>query len=153
MKEEILVAKDIDQKDHSAPRSEFNFRISVYGILIEDGKILLQKSPFSSYFTLPGGGIKIGESESAALIREFQEETGYSITPQKIVDSGFNLFTYDNKFFHNLFIFYEIKKTSDHTGPITDSEEVGGQVQFFDLKALDINIINPIHQSIIKKYQ
>lgn len=53
------------------------YRPSVYGILIEDNKILLSKQ-WDGY-DMPGGGAKIHETIEEALRREFFEETGLEI--------------------------------------------------------------------------
>ena len=60
----------------SGPGRVFSFRI--YGVLRENGKILLTRSAFrgSSFINFPGGGVEIGEAPMAALLREFVEETG-----------------------------------------------------------------------------
>lgn len=54
-----------------------------YGILIQDGKVLLTQNhsgPYQGLWGLPGGGIEFGESPEDTLQREFLEETGLSIT-------------------------------------------------------------------------
>lgn len=54
-------------------------RKSVYGVFIEDQKILLVTPTWADYWELPGGGVEIGESLVEALTREFLEETGFEI--------------------------------------------------------------------------
>ncbi|SFP72543.1 NUDIX domain-containing protein [Hymenobacter arizonensis] len=59
-------------------------RVRVGGLLLRDGAILLaahrgllpQEAPF---WSPPGGGWQFGESIHAALVREFQEETGLEV--------------------------------------------------------------------------
>lgn len=63
--------------------SELSFRPSVYGILAEDGKVLLSKQ-WDGY-DWPGGGIDIHETITEALKREFWEETGLNIEPKEII--------------------------------------------------------------------
>jgi len=55
-------------------------RVSVYGVIISDGMMLLARIapgyPGSGSWTLPGGGLDWGEAPEAALHRELYEETG-----------------------------------------------------------------------------
>ena len=56
-----------------------NPALTVDGVLIEDGEILLIKRrnpPFQGKWALPGGFVEYGEMTEAAVVREVQEETG-----------------------------------------------------------------------------
>lgn len=49
-------------------------------ILERDGRVVLVRHWFAPWvWTLPGGGVDIGESAEMAAIREIREETGYTI--------------------------------------------------------------------------
>lgn len=59
--------------------------ISIKGVLIEDGSVLLLENERSEW-ELPGGRPEIGEEPQAALVREFVEELGATIAVGPIVD-------------------------------------------------------------------
>jgi ADP-ribose pyrophosphatase YjhB (NUDIX family) len=54
---------------------------AVRAIIFKDNHILVMKrNKFGKeYYTLPGGGVDLGETPDQALIREMQEETGLSL--------------------------------------------------------------------------
>src|SRR4051794_268867 len=59
-----------------------NFNIRVYGILMENGNVLVSDEFIrGNYFTkFPGGGLEFGEGTRDCLKREFMEETGLDVT-------------------------------------------------------------------------
>lgn len=66
-------------KTKQVPKDRLTFRPSVYGIVVNDGKVLLLDTVHTGTYSLPGGGIEIGETLEIALKREVWEETGIEI--------------------------------------------------------------------------
>ncbi len=61
------------------PSEELKFRPAAYGIIVNDGKILLMTNRRTGKLALPGGGSVPGERLDQALRREVKEETGVEI--------------------------------------------------------------------------
>lgn len=61
-----------------AGETKFNFRSA--GILIENNHVLFHRQQQDSYWSLPGGGVEIGEATSESVVREWQEELGYDVS-------------------------------------------------------------------------
>lgn len=63
------------------------FSCRIYGVLREDGKVLLTRSRFRDveFVNFPGGAIEPGEAPLAALRREFLEETGLDVRPVRVL--------------------------------------------------------------------
>jgi 8-oxo-dGTP diphosphatase len=62
-------------------------RPAAFGIALRDGAVALVKveTPQATWRDLPGGAIKAGEDEAAAMVREFGEETGLVVQPLELV--------------------------------------------------------------------
>lgn len=78
-----VVGRDRNYNKLELPVSNLIFRPSIYGVLIEDGKILLSKQ-YDGY-DFPGGGMHTDESVDEALEREFFEETGLRVKKGRII--------------------------------------------------------------------
>ena len=57
------------------------FNVRVYGILVEDGKLLVSDEYIQrrEITKLPGGGLEYGEGPIDCVIREFKEETDLTV--------------------------------------------------------------------------
>jgi ADP-ribose pyrophosphatase YjhB (NUDIX family) len=63
------------------------FRIGVYGLLLQNGKLLITKENIKGQEVIkfPGGGLQFGEGIKDALVREFQEELGISVRVMQFI--------------------------------------------------------------------
>jgi len=62
--------------------------LAVSAAIFRDGRVLIVRSgrpPAHGLYTLPGGGVELGETLEQAVIREVREETGLAIAPIGLV--------------------------------------------------------------------
>src|ERR1700758_5043972 len=62
--------------------------LAVSAVIFRDGRVLIVRRgrpPAHGLYTLPGGGVELGETLEQAIIREVREETGLAITPLALV--------------------------------------------------------------------
>ena len=58
--------------------------LAVSAAIIRDGKVLIvrrARSPAAGLYTLPGGGVEVGETLLDAVVREVREETALVVEP------------------------------------------------------------------------
>ena len=72
----------------SAPRDNnaFRFPVSVKGVLIRNGKVILVRNDRDEW-ELPGGKLELEETPVRCVAREIMEELGLEVSPQRILDS------------------------------------------------------------------
>ena len=137
------------------------FTIRVYGLLIENGALLLSKENIKGgiYTKLPGGGLEFGEGTLDCLRREFIEEAGIAVNPSQhfyttedYVKSGFG---YQAQV---LSIYYRVNTQESNRLPLGDADnltllkEHGDQILFWKklsaLSPADVDL--PIDKKVIE---
>lgn len=106
-----IICEDIEGKKYEVSINQLAFRPSVYGIIIQDDKILLSRQ-WDGY-DFPGGGINLGETVDDALKREVKEETGFDANPDKIItcETSFFKLPFTEKYVHSIHLYYLCKIT------------------------------------------
>lgn len=74
-----------DRETLDAASAKAQFRIGVFGVIMEDGKVLLGRRRDIDWWNLPGGGMELGETVDEALRREVLEETGLVVRVGRLV--------------------------------------------------------------------
>ncbi|SDG17090.1 ADP-ribose pyrophosphatase YjhB, NUDIX family [Lentzea fradiae] len=87
-------------------------RVAAYGVCVNDeGEILLARwlGPNGKRWILPGGGIDHGEHPYDAVIREFEEETGFDVEVLRLLGIDSELREDPDRDYHALRIMYEVR--------------------------------------------
>ena len=139
------IAAQIIASHTSLPQEEIlgNFRIQpgyatpkidVRGAVIQEGRILLVQERLDGCWTMPGGWADVGETPSAMVRREVQEESGYQVRVEKLVAvydanrlPGVRL-----EFFHAYKLIFLCTLTGGEARPSNETSAV----DFFDLNQL-----------------
>ena len=80
---------------------------------MKDNKILVEQYRDTSYFTLPGGYVEIGEDSSSAIIREIKEEVGVNFKIDRYLGIVENFFINANQEKTHGIDFYYLGTTED----------------------------------------
>ena len=95
-----------------ARKDELEFRPSVYGVVIKDGKVLLS-AQWKGY-DFPGGAVEKGETLEEALVREVKEETGVTVSKGDMLYMMEQFFVHPvtKKCFHAILFYYKCQYVS-----------------------------------------
>ena len=69
-------------------RDRLRFRPAVYGLIMHEEKVLLMNTILTGRYSLPGGGIELGEQIEETLRREVLEETGLDVEVGRFCQSS-----------------------------------------------------------------
>lgn len=100
---------------------DYVFSYRVAGILIHNGKVLLQRPMDETGYAFPGGHVSFGETNEESLIREFSEEIGADITVNGLRWVGESFFPWGNKPCHQIGLFYDISLKDETQIPLDRS--------------------------------
>jgi 8-oxo-dGTP diphosphatase len=139
--------RDIFGNTVDLPLEKMIFRNSVYGLILNEGKLLLVRTRSTGLYAFPGGGIELGEPLAEALHREIREETGIRVEMGELATLSEDFFYYNpaDEAYHALLLFYWCKPLSTtllNDGDVYDEEsEAPRWVPISDLKVDDFQVI------------
>lgn len=125
------------------PQSPAAFPVSIKGVVVRDGRVLLLKNERDEW-ELPGGRIELGESPEQCVVREIDEETGWTVTTGPVLDSWMYHITVASK---DVFIVTYGCHSTDTVAPVLSHEhkEVG---LFTEAEVPDLNMPDGYKRSI-----
>lgn len=129
---------------------DYLFSYRVAGILIHDGRVLLQKPTNSGAYAFPGGHVALGETNAETLIREWKEEVGVDITVTELKWVEENIFPSwqgDGRICHQICLDYAVRLVDESQIPLNGnflSKEVdlakdrGYEINFYWMPIEDV---------------
>jgi len=111
---------------YHASIDQLSWRPSAYGVVVHNHKILLAK--YGEAYTLPGGGVDLGELPEAAVIREVTEETGITVAKPTLLTATSNFYTWEDldsgapEHYQSILMYYDCEYVSGT--PATHGHEV-----------------------------
>lgn len=104
-------------KDWLFKTDEYICDLRTVGVLIKDGKILVQRDKDGTEYALPGGHIKIGETLEDGLFREIKEEIGVEIETKRLVWTEECFWEWNGRKAHNIAFYYLIDLQDGYSIP------------------------------------
>ena len=105
------------KKDIIFLTDDFVFSYRVGGLLIHNGKVLLQK-PKNDDYAIIGGHVAALETTAETLKREYMEELHTEIEIDRLLAVGEIFFSWDNQPCHQICLYYKISLVNQNSIPL-----------------------------------
>ncbi|MGP5072784.1 NUDIX hydrolase [Arthrobacter rhombi] len=112
------------------PDTGFDTRLAAYCVVVRHSKILLalwdmrSRWPgFTPRWTLPGGGVELGEAIEDGAVREVSEETGYDVRLTGLLDVDAGHIPAESRF-------HPTHKPLQNVAVLYSAEITGGELEF-----------------------
>jgi ADP-ribose pyrophosphatase YjhB (NUDIX family) len=145
-------------KDIIFNTDEYVFSYRVAGVLVHNGKVLLQRTENDPAYAVPGGHVALGETNEETLVREFKEEANVDIKVGKLKWVGEIFFPWGEKPCHQICLFYNISLAENTNIPLNGAfwgteqlEDKSFKLEFSWIKIKDIETIE-LYPIEIKKF-
>ena len=130
--------------------------LGVYGLIIEDNKVLLVKKSRGAYtgkLDLPGGSIEHGEKPEETLKRELLEETNCNIKDYKLLDANSVVVEWIHhdklESMHHIGIIYDVIIENHNIKKEADGQDSLG-ANWYNIDDLSSDIISPLTTLALK---
>lgn len=105
----------------------FSYRIA--GVLIRDGKVLIQRVLNDTVYAFPGGHVTFGEASQESLIREFKEEIGADVSIDRLLWVQENFWKWGKNDCHQLCFYYLVKLCDETQIPLNGAFTYQAQLE------------------------
>jgi 8-oxo-dGTP diphosphatase len=134
--------------------------IGVYGLILNEDKVLLIKKGRGAYtgkYDLPGGTIEFGETQTEALEREINEETGLKCKDIELIDGVSHHMQWEKEngeiqeLHHIGFVYKVIVDNESSIKDTFDGHDSLG-AEWFNIKSINKEILSPFAYKAISNY-
>ena len=128
-----------DGRKKMVRQEDLRLRPAVYGIIVNDGKVLLMRLLRTGKYHPPGGGIGLGEKVEDALRREIREETGIEVEIERFAHFAELFFYYDpsKRAYHGLHFYYVCRpKTLELLDDALVEDDAAGKPRWVEIAGL-----------------
>ena len=115
------------------------FRVGVYAVIFQEGKVLLALRRDIDWWNLPGGGLEAGETVAEGIRREVREETGLEVEVEKLVG------VYSKPQKQEVVLSFLCRVVG---GTLTDTEE-SRECRYFSPKEMPLNTLPKHRQRVM----
>lgn len=131
---------------------DYIFSYRVAGVLVKNGKVLLQKPTNDIGYAFSGGHVSFGETNEQTLIREFKEEIGADIKVNGLKWVGEIFFPWGDKPCHQICLYYDVDLQDETQIPLDrafvgdehlEGEDFKIEFHWIDIKNIDKYEIYP----------
>lgn len=89
-----ITTHDLFGNSYQVSTDRLTWRPSAYAVVVNHGNILLVKHGNS--YSLPGGGVELGESLETTVLREVKEEAGLEVANSQLLTATSTFFTWQD---------------------------------------------------------
>ncbi len=153
MEKKTVICAGLNGEKTEVAVEQLAFRPSVYGVIVQDGKVLLS-SQWDGW-DFPGGGMHLGETIEETFEREIREETGVSAKRGELLHVAEQFFTHPNteKHYQTLLFFYTATHVEGDisTAQLTEGEKIYvREAQWVPLeKVANLKFYNPVDSATL----
>lgn len=126
-----VTTRDVYGKEYAVKPKDLVLSVHVYGLARKGDQILVSPQ-WGNGYDFPGGTADKGETHLETLVREFREETGYTVEPVRLLGVYTSFFHHHlrNMNYQSYQIYYEVKVTD---GELTDAGFDSDERQYAEL--------------------
>lgn len=116
---------ELEDLRFTLPGRAFTFAVRTAGILIHEGRVLLQKTISENEYYLPGGHVQPLETTEQTLIRELREELHSEVEILDFAGIGENFFPWEGRTIQQLCFYYLVRFRMEAPGIPTEGRFAG----------------------------